>query len=322
MSNPLFSASPQSGSGNILVAGITNLETTVAVEGFPLEYAKSRFAFHGITDRVGGVGYNVARALAALEAPVEFATMLGTDIVGGLVYNHLKEVPNLGCNGVLRNQPATPRSTVLLDGSGRGAIVTDLKNAQEVTYPEAALASLLNRTKILHATNINWAHAVAQQAKAKGVLVSTDVQALRTLNDPYNSRFLALADVVFFSGENLEGEPHQVVEHLLQQHNAQLVICTRAEKGALLGERFPTLRIRHQPAPPLRGTLQNATGAGDALVAGTLAALINGASPWQALLQGQIVAGYRVTQPSNTHGIPSLEWLENELVAQSEKMPS
>jgi ribokinase len=42
----------------ILVCGHSNLETTVAVEQFPIEYTPMRYPFFGIQTAVAGVGYN------------------------------------------------------------------------------------------------------------------------------------------------------------------------------------------------------------------------------------------------------------------------
>lgn len=53
----------------ILVCGHTNLETTLAVDGFPLEYVPVRYPFFGIQTAVAGVGYNIAQALSALGSP-------------------------------------------------------------------------------------------------------------------------------------------------------------------------------------------------------------------------------------------------------------
>ena len=44
------------------VAGLINLETTLAVDGFPLPYFPVRYPFFGIQTTVSGVGYNITKA--------------------------------------------------------------------------------------------------------------------------------------------------------------------------------------------------------------------------------------------------------------------
>ena len=55
--------------GRILVAGLINIETTVRVDGFPIEYTPVRYPFFGVNATVSGVGYNVAKALTVLGDP-------------------------------------------------------------------------------------------------------------------------------------------------------------------------------------------------------------------------------------------------------------
>jgi sugar/nucleoside kinase (ribokinase family) len=65
--------------GHIVVAGLTNIETSAPVEAFPLPYAKVRFVCGGVGDRVGGVGFDVAAMLGHLGARVRLASLIGDD---------------------------------------------------------------------------------------------------------------------------------------------------------------------------------------------------------------------------------------------------
>jgi len=49
----------------IFISGLINIETTVQVEGFPIEYSPVRYPFFGVRSTVSGVGYNVAKAQPA-----------------------------------------------------------------------------------------------------------------------------------------------------------------------------------------------------------------------------------------------------------------
>ena len=297
----------------ILVAGITNMETTVRVEGFPLEYTKSRFAFDGVTDRVGGVGYNVARMLAAMGARVELFTLLGHDLVGNVLREKLASIAGLGQRCIQQSEAQSLRSTILVDPTGRGAMFTDLKNSQDLALPVEVIHQSLTGVEWVHASNINWALSVAQAAKARGITVSTDVQNLRRLDDPYNSRFLAAADWVFLSGEQVEGSQQAFLEQLMAQYPVTGVVMTLAENGALLctRNRDGKNEIRHQHAI-LQGPVVNVTGAGDTLAAGFMAGMQQGLSPWESLLMGQVAAGFRITQPSSSDGVPDAVWLKEE----------
>ena len=75
----------------ILVSGLINIETTVLVEGFPIEYSPVRYPFFGVNTDVSGVGYNVAKALTVLGSSVSFVSLTGKDLLGKMVYAKLRQ---------------------------------------------------------------------------------------------------------------------------------------------------------------------------------------------------------------------------------------
>ncbi|MBX3730115.1 MAG: carbohydrate kinase family protein [Candidatus Sumerlaeia bacterium] len=279
----------------LLVAGIVNIETSVRVGEFPVAYAKSRFAFHGVTDRLGGVGHNVAVTAAGLGQPVRLATMIGKDVAGEAIAARLKGIQCLDTRAIVQTKAPTPRSTILVDDDGRGAMFTDLKDAQEATFPTARLDEALNDVRHVHATNINWALRFAKKARRRRLSVSTDVQALSDLEgDTYNRRFLDVADIVFLSAENLALPPAEAAERLLALHPAELVICTAGADGVWAAQRSG--RTIHQPARPIE-RIANATGAGDAFAAGFLKGLLYGCDLNLSLALGQQAAIDRIAVP-------------------------
>ena len=54
----------------ILISGLVNVETTLQVRQFPIEYYPIDYPFFGINTDVSGVGLNIASALLALGEPV------------------------------------------------------------------------------------------------------------------------------------------------------------------------------------------------------------------------------------------------------------
>ena len=46
----------------ILVSGLLNVETTVPVRGFPINYYPIDYPFFGINSNVSGVGFNLSKA--------------------------------------------------------------------------------------------------------------------------------------------------------------------------------------------------------------------------------------------------------------------
>ena len=61
----------------VFVAGLINMETTLAVDAFPIPYFPVRYPFFGVQTTVSGVGYNLAKALVTLGDSIHFASLIG-----------------------------------------------------------------------------------------------------------------------------------------------------------------------------------------------------------------------------------------------------
>ena len=51
----------------VLVSGLINIESSIDVHHFPIDYSPIEYAFNGLNSCVSGVGYNVSLALKNLE---------------------------------------------------------------------------------------------------------------------------------------------------------------------------------------------------------------------------------------------------------------
>ncbi len=75
----------------VLVSGLTNIETTLRVDDFPIPYFPVRYPFFGIGSSASGVGYNVAAALTTLGDEVRFLSLIGGDAAGALLAQALAQ---------------------------------------------------------------------------------------------------------------------------------------------------------------------------------------------------------------------------------------
>jgi len=138
----------------ILVSGLINLEITLKVDGFPIDYAPVRYPFGGVNSSVSGVGYNLAKALTTLGNDVDLLSLIGKDPARTLVYEALagSHIPS---THVLDSMEATAHSVILYDGEGRRQINVDLKAAQETPYPEDIARQALESCDLAALCNIN-----------------------------------------------------------------------------------------------------------------------------------------------------------------------
>jgi acarbose 7IV-phosphotransferase len=246
----------------ILVSGLINIETTLRVDRFPIDYTPVRYPFWDVATTVSGVGYNVAKALTVLGDEVPFLSLIGHDLYGDLVITSL-ERDRVPAQDVRADLIATPQSVILYDGEGRRQINVDLKDIQERTYPRDALERALEGCDLAVLCNINFSRPFLALARERGVPIATDVHAISSLDDDYNRDWLAAADILFMSDELLPTSPDAWARQVLDRYPARIVVIGLGSQGALLAQRDP-MRIVRLPAVETR-PIVNTIGAGDAL---------------------------------------------------------
>ncbi|MEZ4716166.1 MAG: carbohydrate kinase family protein [Caldilineaceae bacterium] len=279
----------------ILVAGHVNIETTLRVDGFPLDYFPVTYPFFGINSTVAGVGFNIAKALHTLGDEARLLTLVGRDLAGAQVRDAVAAL-GLDPATVRAAVDQTAQSVILYDPGGRRQIHTDLKDIQEQTYPAAAFRAAAADADLLVLCNINYTRAFLSLGKELGKPVATDVHAIADLDDAYNRDFMAHADILFMSHERLPVPPDAWARRSWPaMHSAVLVIGLGAD-GALLAQRVcagrgPRARGDHTPGGEHGGR-------GDSLFAALVHAYAAHGDPLAALQPPSSLPGTRSASPA------------------------
>ena len=295
----------------VAVAGHAALETTLRVDGFPIPYTPGRFPTHGVRSSVSGVGFNVAAALAALGHEVRLATILGRDAAGALVSSALAE-RGIARDWVLDDAPATGQSVVLVDPDGQRQVNTDLKDLRQRVYPPDRFRAALAGADLAFVTTMNYGAPLLAVARAAGIPIATDVHALSDLDDPYNARFMAAADLLFLSGERLPMPATDAARAILERHRPRLVVVGLGADGALLATADGG--IAHVPAAPAP-LVANTGGAGDALAAAFAHGWLTTGDPRAALERAVVFAAHKIGAPGGGEGFLSAAALEAAFAA-------
>jgi pseudouridine kinase len=114
--------------------------------------------------------------------------------------------------------------------------------------------------------------------------------------------FLNLDEARAFLGAS--ASPPEAAEALLDCGAARVVL-TLGEDGLMVADRSKTLRIGGMPVQVV-----DATGAGDALIAATLVAMLRGRSPFEAARLGSVAAALTLETPASVRPDLSLALLE------------
>lgn len=274
----------------VLVCGVVNLETTVAVDALPLPSTPVLYRPGGLTQRLGGVGFNLARTLSALGQQVVVAAPLAADLPGKQLRNELRHggFSTVFVRSVLSG---TPQSVVLVAPDGSRQIMTDLKDIAKCPYPPTSFGRALRGVEMALLTNAPFVAPLLEIAVQAGIPVLTDLHVVERLDNPYDAPWLAAADFLFASAEGWHGAPEAMAQGLMERSRARVVVLGMGARGAMLLERGAVPMI--VPAWS-GGRVRNTTGAGDTLAAGFADGVVRGFSPLLALKRACRYAGQHV----------------------------
>jgi acarbose 7IV-phosphotransferase len=283
----------------ILVSGLINIETTLRVDCFPINYEPVRFPFHGIHSTVSGVGFNVAKALSTLGSRISLLSMVGQDLGGQLALKSL-EAAGLPYRDVIDSLPHTPQSVIMFDTEGKHMINTDLKDIQEAAYPMDAFEVILRNSSMAVLSNINFSRPFLRKARQAGKPVATDVHAIADLDDDYNREFMEAADILFMSDERLPCSPEEWAQLVMDRFSAEVLVIGLGAQGALLSVRRDG-SITSYPAVHTRRVI-NTIGAGDALFSAFIHFYHNHSDPYYALKIAMLFASYKIGEHGAADG--------------------
>lgn len=292
----------------ILVSGLINVEVTLRVDGFPIEYSPVRYPFHGVNSTVSGVGYNVAKALTTLGNEVRFASIIGQDPAADLVRQRLvaEGIPDAF---VVQQMDHTAHSVILYDPAGRRQINVDLKDIQERTYPADLFEEALAACDLAVLCNVNFSRPFLNRVRQACKPVATDVHTIYDLDDEYNGDFMAAADILFMSDELLPDPPEVWARKVLNRYGPEILVIGLGAQGALLAvrqdqfvERFPARHTRE---------VVNTIGAGDALFSAFVHTYRQTRDPYEAIRKAIVFASYKIGEKGAAEGFIDQATLEH-----------
>ena len=291
----------------VLVSGLINIETTLKVDRFPIDYAPVRYPFFGVNSTVSGVGYNVAKALTTLGEAVRLVSMIGTDAAGTLARTALT-ADGIAGDHVLDLLDHTPQSVILYDDSGVRMINVDLKDIQDRAYPVEQFEGAIAGCSLAVLCNINFSRPFLAKTKAAGVTIATDVHTIGDLDDDYNRDFMAQADLLFMSDEHLPCSPEKWAQQAQDRYGNPIIVIGLGAAGALLAvkdddfmERVAALKLRK---------VVNTIGAGDALFSAFVHSYRQEGDPYSAIKKATLFASYKIGEAGAAAGFLDRERLD------------
>ncbi len=292
----------------ILVSGLINIETTLRIDQFPLNYFPVTYPFYGVQSTLSGVGYNLAKALTILGNNVNFLSLIGNDFYEPVIRAECSSI-GISDQYLLSELPQTAQSVIIYEKSGRRQIHTDLKNIQERQYPIDLFEQAVSECDLCALCNINFNRHLLEITLAKNKMIATDVHAIQNVNNSYNRDFMVAADILFLSHEQLAISPQAFIQALWNQYHNRIIVVGLGDQGAMLGIR-ETRSILQIPAIQTRSIL-NTIGAGDALFSAFLHTYQTTRDPIQSLQKAILFASYKIGSIGAAEGFIDAQTLTN-----------
>ena len=286
----------------ILVSGLINVETTVNIDGFPIEYVPIDYRFFGVETTVSGVGYNVVKALNVLGSEAEIVSIIGDDIYKDIIFYELDK-EEIDTSFVLPNIKETPQSVVLYDNTGNRKIYLDLKDIQDAIYPLKKVKEIVKLADILVLCNVNFSRGLLEEGKKAGKLIASDVHVVDDIEDEYNKDFMTYADILFMSNENILGEEKVFIKKVAQKYNNEIIVIGMGNEGALIYTKNED-KITHMPAVKTRKIIST-IGAGDALFSAFVYFYSQGKDPYYSLKKAMLFSSYKIGEKGGARGFLS-----------------
>ena len=212
----------------IIVSGLVNVETTLKVRKFPIDYYPIDYPFFGIKSSVSGVAYNIVNALNRLGDDVTLTSFIGNDFEGEFVINELKN-KNIVCDFIKKELKETPTSIVLYDDEGKRQIYCDLKDIQEKKYDVEDIAS---GKDIVVLCNINFNRGNLGNIKNK--VIATDVHVLSDIYDEYNKDFMKHSNILFLSDEAINIRYEDFIMSIENEYHNDIIVLGMGKNGSLM----------------------------------------------------------------------------------------
>ena len=295
--------------GKIFVSGLLNIEHSLKVDSFPIEYSPIEYPFFGVNSTISGVGYNIYKALTTLGSEVDLYSIIGDDNNGSLIKTALiKEGVNVKHIKTLDDEQ-TPESVIIYDKDGNRKIYCDLKNIQntsldpdDINYDEYSFAII---------TNINFNRALLPEFKKHGIKIVVDVHVLTDIDDPYNLEFMEYADFLFLPNEGYKGREYTFLQDIHDKYRNKLIIMGCGDQGAIGYYGEDRYSFYQKAVAPLG--VSNTVGAGDALLSAFVHFWSKGYGDEASLKAAVTFAGLKISQSGGSNGFVDEETLKKYL---------
>lgn len=294
--------------GKFMVAGFVQMETIVKVEELPVPYKQFESIPDLVNSGIGGAGFNEAMALKWLGNEVDFMSMVARSMSRRQIEAYLKTCDvNLKTDYVLPMLDGMPTS-VILYSKGKKQTFEDVKDIRHVEYDYDLLESRIQDKDMILMSNCNFCRPIIGLAKKYHKPIAVNVRSMRAEKIANKEDFLAAADVLYISDDDLESEHYDCIKECKEKYDPEIVIMGIGDKGVILYTKEDNSVIEYRPVKT--NEIVNTIGAGNALFSSFMHYYVKTKNAKEAIKNALLFASYKIGFVGTSNGFMTEEQIE------------
>ena len=284
-------------------------ETIVKVDDLPLPYKEFESIPETINTDIGGAGFNEAMALRWLGDEVDFMSMVAKNMSRSQIHAYLeKNEVNLSTDYVLQKLDGMPTSVVLYKTSGKKQIFEDVKDIRTVEYDFDLFERQIQDKDMVLISNCNFCRPVLALAKKYNKPIALNVRSMRAEKIANKADFLAAADIVYISDDDLEGDPYDCINECRKKYDPEIIIMGMGDRGVILYMREDNSVIEYKPVKTYE--VVNTVGAGNAIFSSFLHYYVKTKDARDAIKNALLFVSYKISFVGTSNGFMTEEQIE------------
>ncbi|MDE6362742.1 MAG: carbohydrate kinase family protein [Lachnospiraceae bacterium] len=291
-----------------MVAGFVQMETIVKVETLPVPYKQFESIPDLVNSGIGGAGFNEAMALKWLGNEVDFMSMVSRSMSRRQIEAYLKTYDvDLKTDYVLPKLDGMPTS-VILYSRGMKQTFEDVKDIRHVEYDYDLLESRIQDKDMILMSNCNFCRPIIGLAKKYQKPIAVNVRSMRAEKIANKEDFLAAADVLYISDDDLESDHYDCIKECKEKYDPEIVIMGIGDKGVILYTKEDNSMIEYRPVKT--NEIVNTIGAGNALFSSFMHYYVKTKNAKEAIKNALLFASYKIGFVGTSNGFMTEEQIE------------
>ncbi len=291
-----------------MVAGFVQFETIVKVDELPVPYKQFESIPDMINTDIGGAGFNTAMALRWLGNQVDFMSLISKQLSREQINVYLKKNQvDLSTDYVLTKLEGMP-SSVILYCKGNKQTFEDVKDSRTVEYDLELLERQIQDKDMVVISNCNFCRPIIGLAKKYNKPLAVNVRSMRTDKIAQKEDFLAAADILYISNDDLERDAYECIDECKKKYDPSIIIVGIGKRGVILYTKEDNSVLEYKSVKT--NEIVNTVGAGNALFSAFLHYYVKTKDAKEAIKDALLFASYKIGFVGASNGFMTEEQIE------------